>query len=401
MPSAPPTATAKRALMALGLLAFLHIGGLQATYGPSFAALQARYAVDVAEVGMSVSAHFFGAFVGTLLAGAAVARFGYRRLLVSGSLLMASGSVAVGLAPTWILALLGALLGGLGYGLSVVLYNFLFARVFADRGAAAVNLINGTFGVGAVLAPAMVGLATAALVAREGAQVALVTPLVFGGSALLGMVVAAGAARIPWLPPPQSRQAAAAGMRGALPLVAVTLFAGVFFVYVAVEVSTAAWAPTHVAGQLGPALAALAASVFWIAMTIGRFAAAAVGARVRPRDLVLASSALGLVGVLIAQAPGLALVGYAAAGLALGPVFPTSVAWVQERFGTRSEQVGPVVIAAGNMGPVLGAPAVGVVVAAAGADAVPTVLAAVLVVLVVLVVVAWISSRRHAATLTV
>jgi predicted MFS family arabinose efflux permease len=98
--------------------------------------------------------------------------------------------------------------------------------------------------------------------------------------------------------------------------------------------------------------------------------------------------------------PGLALVGYAMAGLALGPVFPTSVAWVQERFGERSEQVGPVVIAAGNMGPVLGAPAVGVVVAAAGAEAVPIVLAAVLVVLVVLVGVAWVSSRRHAATLT-
>jgi MFS transporter, FHS family, glucose/mannose:H+ symporter len=384
-----------RALMVLGLLTFLHIGGLQAAYGPSFAALQARYGVSVAAVGTSVSAHFFGAFLGTLLAGVAVARFGYRPLLVAASVLMALGSLAIALAPTWSLALLGAALIGFGYGFAVVLYNFLFARAFASRGVAAVNLINGTFGIGAMLAPALVGLTTAVLAAREGAPVGLVTPLVFGGSALLGVSAAVVAARVPWLPPALRRPGAGGGSR--LPLATLTLFAALFFVYIAVEVSTTAWAPTHVAASVGPARGALAASVFWVAMTAGRFLAAAIAARVRPADLVLASVALALAGTLVAHLSGLELVGYAVVGLGLAPIFPTSIAWVQRRFGPRAEQVAPVVIASGSMGPVLGAPAVGVAVAAAGANAVPSALALVMLVLAALVLIAWLTNRSGAA----
>jgi predicted MFS family arabinose efflux permease len=129
-------------------------------------------------------------------------------------------------------------------------------------------------------------------------------------------------------------------------------------------------------------------------MTAGRFLAAAFAHRVRPRDLVLASSAAGLVGLLLSSLPGLALAGYAVAGLALGPVFPTSVVWLQQRFGERAEQVGSLVLAAGNLGPVLGAPAVGLGVAALGSPAIPIVLAVVVGGLVAIVATAWWHERR-------
>jgi MFS transporter, FHS family, glucose/mannose:H+ symporter len=139
--------------MVLGLLAFLSFGAVQATYGPAFAALQARYGVGVGEVGAIVSAHFFGAFIGVVASGMAVARFGYRPLLVGASLVTAAGAFAVGLAPTWAAAIGGAAGIGLGYGLAVALYNFLFARAFGGRSIAAVNVINGSFGVGASSRP--------------------------------------------------------------------------------------------------------------------------------------------------------------------------------------------------------------------------------------------------------
>lgn len=391
-----PDEGAKRALLALGFLAFLHLGGLQAAYGPSFAALQARHAVGVAEVGASVSAHFLGGFVGVLVSSLSLAAMGYRRVLLGATMLTGAGAAAVGFAPSWQGVLLGALLIGFGYGHAVVLYNLLFARAFAPAGASAVNLVNGAFGVGAVALPAAVALVTARLVAVDPARIAQATPIVFGGAALLALAVAVAIARVPWLPAPVGRPrpraaAATAGARSgstspAAPsgrlVGAVAAFACAMFLYVASEVATASWAPTHVAQAVGPARAALAASVFWIAMTAGRFLAAAFAARVRPGDLVLAAALLALVGLALARVPGAAFVGYAVAGVGLAPVFPTLIVWLDRHFGRDAERVAPIVLGAGNLGPVLGAPAVGLAVAATGPAAVPVVLAAVAVALV-------------------
>jgi MFS transporter, FHS family, glucose/mannose:H+ symporter len=380
--------------MALGMAAFLYLGGIQAAYGPSFAALQARFGVGLGEVGGSVGAHFLGGFVGVMASGLLLARFGYRPLLVAASLLVAAGAATVAFAPAWGVALLGALVIGLGYGHSVVLYNFLFARAFAPRGAAAVNLINGGFGIGAVLVPALVGWTTALRLARAPDGIASVTPLVFGAIALVGVALALAVLRAPGLPGAASGPGPRRG--GRAPVAAAALFAALMFVYVAAEVGTSAWAPTHVAGQVGAARGALAASVFWIAMTVGRFGAAALAGRWRSRDLVLGAAALGTAGLLVAALPGLALVGYALAGVALGPVFPTTVVWVQQRFGARAEQVGSLVLAAGNLGPVVGAPAIGVAVAAIGTEAIPLVLAAVAGALLALVAAAWRGDRHPA-----
>jgi MFS transporter, FHS family, glucose/mannose:H+ symporter len=391
----PTDPRARRALMAVGILAFLLLGGLQAVYGPSFAALQVRHGVGLDTVGASVGAHFFGGFVGVIASGLLLTRFGYRSLLLTASLLITSGAAAVALAPVWGVVLAGAATIGLGYGLTVVLINFLFARAFAPRGAAAVNLINGAFGVGAVLWPALVGLVTAALVARAADGLQGVTPVVFGASALVAGGLAVAVIRVPWLP--SVVRSGRRERRGRPPVGAALLFAALLFVYVASEVSTSSWSPTHVAAQFDAARGALAASLFWVGMTAGRFLAAFFAHHVRPRDLVLASSGAGLVGLLLAGLPGWALPGYVVAGLALGPVFPTSVVWLQQRFGERAEQVGSLVLAAGNLGPVLGAPAVGLAVAALGPDAIPVVLAAVVGLLLAIVATAWWGERRAEA----
>jgi len=372
--------------MALGLLVFLHLGLLLAAYGPSFAALQARHGVGVAEVGTSVSAHFLGGFVGVLAAGMVIARLGYRRSMVLSALLLALGGAGVGFTSSWSLVLVGASFVGLGYGIAVVLYNFLFARAFAPAGAAAVNLVNGAYGVGAIAMPALIGWLMGVAIARDPASIAQVPPLVFGLTTVLALVVVAMALWVPWLPPTRSgpsRRASASGSRLAG---GVVLFAALMFLYVAAEVATAAWAPTHLAEPLGVARSALAVSVFWGALTAGRFLAAAFAARVRPADLILGGMALTLVGVGLAHAPAVALAGYALVGLGLAPVFPTTVVWIDRHFGERADRVAPWILAAGNLGPVVGAPAVGLAVAFAGPAVVPSALALLLVALGAVVV---------------
>jgi predicted Na+-dependent transporter len=63
--------------------------------------------------------------------------------------------------------------------------------------------------------------------------------------------------------------------------------------------------------------------------------------------------------------------------------------WRQGRFGDRVEQVTPLVIGAGNLGPVLGAPAVGLAVATTSPAAVPSVLAGLTALLIASVALNW------------
>jgi hypothetical protein len=69
--------------------------------------------------------------------------------------------------------------------------------------------------------------------------------------------------------------------------------------------------------------------------------------------------ALALVGIALAHLPALGLAGYALVGLGLAPVFPTVVVWIDAHFGERADRVAPWILAVGNLGPVVGAPAVG------------------------------------------
>ena len=102
----------RRVLFAAGTLTFLAIGAMQAMYGPSFPAFLARFGVGVGQVGAVVSAHFLGSFVTIAASGMLLARFGYRRLLFGGALLLSLGAAGVALSPLWTLTLAAALLGG-------------------------------------------------------------------------------------------------------------------------------------------------------------------------------------------------------------------------------------------------------------------------------------------------
>lgn len=400
--ASPPLAThqsapenVRRKLMAVGLLAFFQLGLIQAAYGPAFISLQARHGIGVAEVGTSVGMSFFGGFFGVLISGVLLVRFGYQRLLLGATSLLTLGMATVGWAPDWGWVLTGAAISGFGYGVVVVLYNFLFARAFAPQGAAAVNLVNAMFGVGAILMPSVVAGITAWQVGIEPARLALVPPYAFSLVAMVGALVFLALWSLPWFPERPARQLSARGLAG-VPLLSAGLLAAVLLVYVAGEVSIAAWAPTHLEGLVGAARAALVVSLFWATMTVGRFGVALFGGRSDPARLVLTSVVVALVGISLAHIEGLAFLGYALAGLGMGPIFPTMVVWVERRFGEQTVRVAPVVLAAGNIGPVVGAPTIGLVIAATGSQAVPSVLAAVLALLLVVTLAAFLDARRSA-----
>lgn len=371
-------AAMRRPLLLVGLCTFALLGVLQSFYGPLFGAMQLRFEVGVAQVGGVVSVHFLGSTLAVLLTTVVLPRLGYPRLMATAASLMALGAASLALAPSWTVALAAAGLTGFGYGLLVVLLNVAFARAFGERGVSALNLLNAVFGVGAVAGPALLALA----ITRWGSLA------VFGGSFMAMAVVAALLTGVVlWL---RSRlalpvaAAARAGGAAALPWGWMAGFSALLLVYVALETGSASWAPTHLGARMAESQAALGSAAFWLAVTAGRFLVAAAAGRVAPAHLVIGGALVAAGGAALAHVPALALAAYLLIGLGAAPIFPTVIAWIGRSFPDHAERMTPLVMTVGNLGPVVGVPAIGLAVAAWGPAAVPTALLAMALALLVL-----------------
>ncbi|MDB5045654.1 MAG: transporter [Deinococcus sp.] len=349
-------------LLGAGAAAFFTLGLIQAMYGPAFAFFEDRFGVDKSVVGWIASVHFLGSALAPPLTGLALARYSLRRVVVFGLLILVLGISVVAAAPLWTVALGGALVGGLGVGTISAALNAAYASV----GTRAVNLVNAVFGLGSIAAP----LVVAALAPRD---LALPFLVVAGLSALtLGLV------RLWGVPAMQPAPVKAMAVR---PGVQFGLFAVLIAAYVGLEAGYGAWLARHLDG-LGIAGSAFILSGFWAGLTLGRIITGAVGARVSPPRLVLGSAVLVTLCALAANLPALAAGAYLLAGLALGPIFGTTLAWMTRTLPAR---LIPFLLVAGSAGGILMPILLGVLYSRSGPGAVPaalTVLGAVLVVLV-------------------
>jgi fucose permease len=236
--------------------------------------------------------------------------------------------------------------------------------VYGARSTVLLNLTNGAFGVGAVLGP----LCVSALPDGSGrgvfvgyAALAAVAPVLFSS-------LAAGT---PNSPGHAVLRGGGGGHPGRL-----ALFALVFACYVAVEVATGGWITTHLrAVSFDADSAVLATSLFFAGLASGRIVAAPVGLRVGPGPMLLTCAVLAAAGLLLAWAAPLGGVAYLLTGAAMGPIFPTGLAWVSLDQPSARFAV-PTMLVAGNLGGLLLPPLVGVLVGAVGAASAPLPLAA-------------------------
>ncbi|MEX2503011.1 MAG: MFS transporter [Trueperaceae bacterium] len=350
-------APASRRLLLTTALVYLVLGALQALYGPAFPWMGRRFGVDATGAGLTVSLHFAGALVASLAAAPALMRFGYRPVLPAGAASIVIGAGTIALAPAFAWVLTGALIGGLGFGLLSVAVNLRVARAFGDDAAPALNLLNALFGLGAVTGPLAVGLAGGSLV-----------------PAMIALVAAAGLSAVTTARLPEPVRPGTGGT-ASVPFGLAGLFVAMYVLYVSTEIGVGSWETVHLAPRLGERDAAFHTSLYWAALTVGRVLVTPISARLRPSTLVVWASALGLVFLLAAQVPALALFAYPLVGLSLAPIFPTGIAWLQRAFPRRSEAVASLVLAFAGLGPIVTSGAIGALVASFGTQWVPTALA--------------------------
>ena len=327
------------------------VGFLLSLYGPAIPELRATYGVGGGGSALVLSAHFFGATTGIGWWGLE-RRLSARTWLRLATTLLVAGAVAMTLAPAWPVVLGAAFAIGVGFGVVVVEINVLFTDAFGDRAAAMLNLLGACFGAGAVLGPL-------ALAASGGYRVP------FCGGALLA-VVAVGLTRdLPATATPPARDPGP-------PLGLVGGFVALLLLYVGVENGVGGFEATSLrAGGTAAGAAASWTAGYWAAITTGRLLAIPLALRVAAPTLVGGCLLAAAAGLGLAHLPAVAPFAYTLTGLALGPVFPTALAWLaQAAPGARGSTA--MVFAAANLGGVVLPVVIGRLVDASSPAVIPT-----------------------------
>lgn len=126
--------------------------------GVSYPMIKAEFGVNYAEQGGLVSLTWMGYVAFCLAAGFFQSRFGIKKSLLAGYLLICLGAVATLLAPTFWMAAATLVIVNAGFGFFEVSSNSLGSAIFGKRAALSMNLMHFFYGFGAIAAPKAAGL---------------------------------------------------------------------------------------------------------------------------------------------------------------------------------------------------------------------------------------------------
>jgi FHS family glucose/mannose:H+ symporter-like MFS transporter len=325
---------------------FIVTGVVMTMLGPMLPMFSARWLLNDAQAGYLFVAQFATSMLGMLLSGFLVERLGYRRTLRIGLVLMAAG-MALLVRANWTLGLVAVSVYGVGFGSNTPAGNLFIADANPGNRAAALNLLNSSWGIGAMGCPLLVAWA----------QRSQHVPLFFDGTAATLLALAAWLSWVQFSADqkPAGPERPAGASAGPLSYRLVFFVAVLFFVYVGTENSLGGWVASYARRlDLGSrAFWATTPSFFWGALLLGRISAPLFLRRVRETTvasagLVLAS--LGVVVLLAARSMSLVVVGASLAGLGLASVFPISISMLSHWFGEAATEVSGTVFAGGNLG---------------------------------------------------
>jgi fucose permease len=324
---------------------FVLTGAVTTLLGPVLPTLTAKWSLTDSQAGYLFTAQFAGAVIGSTALGAIISRCGFLRTLALGFLFMSAG-VAGLVAGAWSLGMASVFLYGMGFGITIPATNLLISEINLGRRAAALNIVNFAWCLGAVASPPIIAL----FVNRNRLDAALV------GLALLSCAIAVWVTRcrldVGVYRKADDEVETRTGVWGdpfAL------LVAALLFLYVGTENAIGGWVASYASRFKDGAglLWAMGTSIFWAALMTGRAAAPFVLRRVSEGRLVLGGLALAATGVsLLLAASGMAvlLVGVALAGAGLACVYPTTWAVFSEYFGARASQKAGILSAMGGLG---------------------------------------------------
>ena len=345
---ASPVRTGSRTGVFAVLFAGFVLSGIATTIiGPMLPVFIRRWGLDDGQAGLFPMLQFFAALVGTLASGALMSWRGYRSPLVMGYALMGYGLASLN-AAAHVNALIAVSALGFGYGLITPGTNLYVAEAGGARSASLLNLLNFTWGAGAMACSPLIAL----VLRHDGLSGLLIGYAAFGGLLAFALLFTPfDGEKHRQEKSIDSVEAGSAGMR-----IWVTLaLAALFFIYVGLENGIGVWAAEYsrrVANGITN-LTTLAPMFFYAGLSSGRGLAPLVLLRVRERPLVLGAlnlTALATALVIFSGSLRTAIPGVFLAGLGCACVYPIYIAWLSRWYGVRAKRIGGILFALASLG---------------------------------------------------
>ncbi len=273
-----------------------------------------------------------GAFQYATMSGIAIAalglgfladRLGRKATIVLGLILFGTSSALFAIGDDFLFFVGLLFVSGLGIGVFKAGALALIGDISSStrQHSATMNTVEGFFGIGAIIGPAVV-----AWLLHSGADWKWL--YVVAAVLCAGLVVAASLARYPVriTAPTSPKSSVTDALRLARDPYALG-FGAALMLYVAAEAAVYVWAPTYLLGYEGPLVwfALYAVSIFFVLRAAGRFLGAWLLARL-PWQKVLAICSVGVLTCFVAAAVGgrgVAALALPASGLFMSVLYPT------------------------------------------------------------------------------
>ncbi|MCI0359388.1 MAG: MFS transporter [Planctomycetaceae bacterium] len=309
-------------------VAALAVGGMcHSLLGSVKVPLARKLNIDEARVGGLVGIFGFTLIPTVLAAGFLVDALGKQAILSGGFVLLIVSLGLLSQARSFGLALFSVLLLGVGWSALVNVLNVTSPPAFVpldqvqSRMAYAMNLGDFIFGMGAFSTPILMAL----LIPKIRLERALLVPAAF---AVVPLLLGMGVDWQRLVTPPTQTASGGLGILLSDPIVWLCCLA--FFFHVPIEASVAAWATTLMTDKgVSEGRAATLLSVFWLTFTGSRLLTALTLPRGADTLLVttLATLCIALTaGIVFSRSASATCALVIAAGLILGPIFPTLIA---------------------------------------------------------------------------
>jgi MFS transporter, FHS family, glucose/mannose:H+ symporter len=327
-------------------LDFVLVGMVMTVLGPILPSLSLRWGLNDMQAGYLFFAQFGSSCLGMLVSGTLVRRYGYRLTMMFG-LAMSGVGVALLARADWGFGLLAVCIFGVAFGTNTPATNLLVARSYAPNSAPALNLLNSSWGVGAMGCPLLVALAL------RVHRVPVFLYALAGALILLVVLMAGFSFRVDKHQKPAAEMSATRSnpwKHHLLPIIAM-----LFFVYVGSENSVGGWVASyaHRITVDSSTFWTITPSFFWGALLLGRALAPLALRRVHETKLAGVGVALAAIGVsvlLLSKTMAPVVAGASLAGLGFSSVYPINVSLLSHWFGETTTRVSGVVFALGNLG---------------------------------------------------
>jgi MFS transporter, FHS family, glucose/mannose:H+ symporter len=309
-------------------LGFALTGIVTTMLGPLLPLFATQWHFNDAQAGRLFLVQFIASPTGSLVASKVLSRWGAAWTVPIGMFMIAFGVTSVSLG-TLASAIVGIALYGAGLGFALPSTNLLVFEMVKDESAAALNILNFSWTLGALAAP----MAITAMLQPIGLRGFL---LLVGALILIIAAIEVVAFPKRGVVEPSVRQGKLAPDQRVLFAVMAFVF---LFLYVGIENGFAGWVPTFSirSQQTSPGMTAFVQSSFWAAILMGRLMAPLALRAVSPVRLVLFGLAAAATGILLAVgSPSVPVLeaGVLLSGFGLAAVFPTGISIFAEWYGT-------------------------------------------------------------------